>query len=143
MDNKKKTSGGGYIPPVAYAKAKLIRTPLPFHIEWNKKVNACTTLEEVELLGTPNKRYARRCSVTGEGMNEGWVWFDGMFYTKYEKDTIKELHKDWDKEWESEEWSDDEMLEMAVSDEVLYWTNWEDESEWQYAEVNGELIEIQ
>jgi hypothetical protein len=90
-------------------------------------------------------KYARRCSVTGEGMNEGWVWFDGMFYTKYEKDTIKHLRRDWVKATgkNSEEWSDDEMLEMAVSDEVLYWTTWEDESEHQYEEINGKLIEIQ
>ena len=39
-------------------------------------------------------KYARQCSVTGEGMNEGWVWFDGMFYTKYEKDTLAECRKD-------------------------------------------------
>jgi len=32
---------------------------------------------------------------------------------------------------------------MAVSDDVLYWTTWEDESEHQYEEINGKLIEIQ
>ena len=88
-------------------------------------------------------KHARQCSVTGEGMNEGWCWYDGMFYTKYEKDTIKELHNDFDKEWNSEEWSADEMLEMAVGGEVLYWTTWEDKDEYQYEEINGKLIEIQ
>jgi hypothetical protein len=87
-------------------------------------------------------KYARKCSVTGEGMNEGWVWFDGMFYTKYEKDTIKHLRRDWGK-GSTEEWSDDKMLEEAVEHDVLYWTMWEDESEHQYEEINGKLIEIQ
>ena len=25
--------------------------------------------------------WARKCSVTGEGMNDGWLWGDGAFYT--------------------------------------------------------------
>ena len=35
------------------------------------------------------------------------------------------------------------MLEEAVEHDVLYWTMWEDESEHQYEEINGKLIEIQ
>ena len=35
-------------------------------------------------------KYARKCDVTGEGMNAGWVWGDGAFYTKYEEDTLNE-----------------------------------------------------
>lgn len=30
-------------------------------------------------------KYARECSITGEGMNQGWVGDDGCFYFKYEK----------------------------------------------------------
>jgi len=41
-------------------------------------------------------KYARKCSVTGEGMNEGWVWGDGGFYTKYLEDTLAECLKDED-----------------------------------------------
>jgi len=88
-------------------------------------------------------KYARKCSVTGEGMNEGWCWYDGTFYTKHQGYTVKELHNDFDKEWGSHDWTDDEILEMAVDGEVLYWTVWEDESEHQYEEINGKLIEIQ
>ncbi len=86
-------------------------------------------------------KYARRCSITSEGMNKGWVWGDGIFYTKYEKDTLAELRKDYP--WKS--WcSDDELIDWAVyTEEVLYYTEWEDESEYQYEEVYGELIEIQ
>ena len=40
--------------------------------------------------------------------------------------------------------SDDELIDWAVyTEEVLYYTEWEDESEYQYEEVYGELIEIQ
>ena len=64
-----------------------------------------------------------------------------IFYTKYEKDTLAELRKDYP--WKS--WcSDDELIDWAVyTEEVLYYTEWEDESEYQYEEVYGELIEIQ
>jgi len=27
-------------------------------------------------------------------MNEGWVWGDGVFYTKYLEDTLKECRND-------------------------------------------------
>lgn len=80
-------------------------------------------------------KYARQCSVTSEGMNSGWVWFDGAFYTKYERDTALELHKDYDKEWESQDWSDQEIIEFAYEAGVLYWTEWEDsdcEDDFQY-----------
>lgn len=38
--------------------------------------------------------YRRRCSVTGEGMNSGWVFGDGAFYIKYDRDVLAELRKD-------------------------------------------------
>jgi hypothetical protein len=34
-------------------------------------------------------KYARECSITGEGMNQGWVGDDGCVYFKYEKDARK------------------------------------------------------
>lgn len=77
-------------------------------------------------------KYARQCSVTGEGMNSGWVWYDGTFYTKYERDTARELHKDFDEEWKSHEWSDEQIISMAYDSQVLYWTEWEDESEYDF-----------
>jgi hypothetical protein len=85
-------------------------------------------------------KYARKCSITGEGMNEGWCWGDGVYYSKYEKDTIAELRNDYP---EHNKLTDEELIEWAVEEEgVLYWTVWEDESEHQYEEINGKLIEI-
>lgn len=85
--------------------------------------------------------WARQCDVTEEGMNEGWCWGDGHFYTKHEKDTIAELRKDYpDKKY----LADDELLAFAVEvDERLYYTEWECEDDIQFEEVNGELIEFE
>lgn len=40
------------------------------------------------------KKWARRCDVTGEGMNNGWVWGDGDFYVKNQDDAMNECWKD-------------------------------------------------
>jgi hypothetical protein len=42
--------GGGYINQLSVAKAKLIKTPLKFHTEWNAKVNACESIEDLKKL---------------------------------------------------------------------------------------------
>lgn len=83
-------------------------------------------------------KYARQCSITGEGMNEGWLQGDGEQYFKYEKDVIH-----WLKGWYGWVLEDNELIEKAVERDILYWTTWEDESEHQYEEINGKLIEIQ
>lgn len=74
-------------------------------------------------------KYARQCDITQEGMNEGWCWFDGAFYTKYEKDTARELHKTYDEEWGSHDWSDEDIIEFAYDQDVLYWTEWNEDDE--------------
>jgi len=85
--------------------------------------------------------WARQCDVTEEGMNEGWCWGDGHFYTKSYETTIIELRKDYpDKKY----LADDELLAFAVEvDERLYYTEWECEDDIQWEEVNGELIEFE
>ena len=69
-------------------------------------------------------KYARKCDVTNEGMNEGWCWGDGIFYTKYEDDTIKELRSYFESSIGVQ--TDDELLEWAVGEDILYWTEWEE-----------------
>ena len=39
------------------------------------------------------KLFARKCSITGEGMNEGYVIQDGLMYIKYQIDLINYLRK--------------------------------------------------
>lgn len=87
-----------------------------------------------------NTKFARKCDVTGEGMNKGWIWGEGAFYTKYLPDTIKELRKDYP---EQSELSEDKLLEWAVEEEFLYHTDWEEEEDYQYELIEGVLIEIE
>ena len=115
-----------------------------------KAENQKNKLEIISKQGEKEILYARQCDITGEGMNEGWCWGDGLFYSKYEADTIKELRKDLlnssivneDGKLKAESWSDDAILKMGYDSDVLYWTEWEEE-DLQYKEVNGELIEIE
>ena len=43
-------TGGGHINELSRAKSNLIKTPLKFHKEWNARVNACKSIEELENL---------------------------------------------------------------------------------------------
>mgnify|MGYP003124208309 CR=1 FL=1 len=106
-------------------------------------------------------KYARECSVTGEGMNAGWVFGDGVFYAKYEKDALAECRKDRDAILQDIEDVDASMIQdpstwiefvLAVYDSMLdkdtdhdlmtiafqtgyaYYTEWEDEREYEYEE---------
>jgi len=86
-------------------------------------------------------KYARKCSITAEGMSEGWCWYGGEFYSKYESDTTAELRRDFP---EKADLTDGELMTWAVEEmDFLYWTEWEDESEHQYEMINHKLIEIQ
>ncbi len=85
------------------------------------------------------EKFARKCDITNEGMNEGWCWYDGGFYTKYKADTITELRKD---NPEQSELTDDELLEWAFEEEILYWTEWE-EDDFEYQLIDGVLTEIE
>tara|TARA_R100001163_G_C5011530_1_gene157283 strand:+ start:232 stop:600 length:369 start_codon:yes stop_codon:yes gene_type:complete len=52
-------------------------------------------------------KYARKCNVTGEGMNEGWVWGEGEFYTSTLDITLSECRKD-----------RDSILNVIINDEL-------------------------
>lgn len=89
-------------------------------------------------------KWARKCSATNEGMNEGYCVGNGEKYFKNEKDLIKYLrevvlegdpHKD--------ELSDEFILNEAYELEEYYWTEWEDEDDFQYIEVDGEVFELE
>ena len=85
-------------------------------------------------------KYARQCSITGEGMNEGYIVGD-CTTVKYEKDLIALIRSWGDKEFNTA--SDEYILAESYKLEEYFWTVWEDESEHQYEEINGKLIEIQ
>jgi hypothetical protein len=112
------------------------------------------------------KTFARKCSITGELMNEGWVWGDGIFYTKYESDTLKECRRDREfilgiyddidvenllSECElteailrarRNEETDEDLLLIAFNGDYVYHTEWE-EDDYQYAvDADGNEIEL-
>lgn len=77
------------------------------------------------------EKFARQCDVTGEGMNEGWCFGDGQNYAKYQEGADK-LSKDYGYD----------TFEEAYDDDVVYWTSWEDEDDYQYQMIDGKLVEI-
>ena len=74
---------------------------------------------------------ARKCSVTGEGMNEGWYCEDLGTYFKHEADALNFV--------QGHTYAD---LECAYNDEFIYWTQWEDDSDFQYVQVGKKIIEV-
>ena len=104
-------------------------------------------------------KYARQCSVTGEGMNNGWVFGCGVFYAKYEKDALAECRKDRDtilhdiENVTAEElqdptawWefayargramqgteTDEDLMTIAFQTDYAYYTEWEDQDDYQF-----------
>lgn len=70
--------------------------------------------------------YRRRCSVTGEGMNTGWLFEDDHDTIKYKRDvvrTIKECAHNYDLKVEGR--SDDDILQAAFELDICYWTEFE------------------
>ena len=97
-----------------------------------------------------NERYARQCSITNEGMNQGWIDEDTGVYFKYKKDAVKYIKDLMLNTYESEGDSafdidkykkEDDILDIGYEHFNTYWTSWECESELQYKLVDGELIE--
>jgi hypothetical protein len=111
--------------------------------------------------------WARKCDITGQGMNEGWCWCDGVFYTATLEDTLRECRKDRDhildqarvcadvqdydmhseflaalKRAEEDKETDEDLLLIGYQTDYLYYTEWYDESDYLYVEENGEVKEI-
>ncbi len=96
------------------------------------------------------ERFARKCDVTGRGMNEGWVWMEGAFYTSTIENTIAELRKDIaDGAWDFDEvgsdklleMSDQELLQYAHDSDILYYTEWEEIDDDCYYDAEGNEYE--
>ena len=89
-------------------------------------------------------KYARQCSITGEGMDEGYVYYDGEMHFKYEKDFVMFLR--YQNEPLEDIWnlSDEFILSESYDNGEYYHTEWEDEDDYQYYEdENGKIFEIQ
>ena len=73
-------------------------------------------------------KYARKCDVTGQGMNAGFCICDGAMYIKSEKHMSEHITND----------TDYASLEEAYDDDYYYYTEWEDEDDYQFDDENPE-----
>lgn len=72
--------------------------------------------------------YRRRCSVTGEGMNTGWLFEDDHDTIKYKRDVVRVLRDCMPNVGiDPAGRSDEDLLQAAFELDICYWTEWEDE----------------
>lgn len=76
--------------------------------------------------------FARRCDVTGKGMNEGWCIWDGDFYSSTEGGAIQLLKSH----------GFDGTLDEAYDANICYYTEWEELDEDEAYDEDGNLIEL-
>lgn len=81
--------------------------------------------------------FARKCTITGVGMNEGWVLPEHGICIAKEEDCLKWLNSHWNMTIE-------EAFEFSEENggDKFYWTQWDDPSDFQYIEIDGMLYEI-
>jgi hypothetical protein len=86
--------------------------------------------------------FARKCDITGEGMNEGYCIEDGLMYIKYEKDLIKHLRvvENEYNPYGLGDLTDEEMLEEYYDADYYYWTEWEELDEDVNFTIDGKEI---
>jgi hypothetical protein len=78
------------------------------------------------------KKFARKCDLTNELMNEGWVIGNGEMYIKNEADALKIAIEMGYK-----------SVDDAYEEDAIYWTEWEDEDDFQYAiDEQNNIIEL-
>lgn len=89
-------------------------------------------------------KFARKCDITGEGMDEGW-FINGMYF-KYIKDAnahAKTIPNEEHPERGNYK-SFNELHESLDEEETdfCYWTQWEMPRDAQYIVKKGKLVEI-
>ena len=93
-------------------------------------------------------KYARKCDITGKGMNKGWVVGPTEMYIADEEKLIEHLRAvDWEycEGVKSTDIADsDDLIEYFYNESYLYYTEW-DESEieeqgYYYTEEGEEIV---
>jgi len=111
-----------------------------------QRMDEWETDEDWEVKALPSKElkyHARRCDVTGEGMDSGWVCGDD-YYIKYESDLIKhliEVYNQNDGIYEHDKLTgiinEDKLRELYYEDGYFFRMDWNDDI--QYVEENGKV----
>ena len=83
-----------------------------------------------------NKIFAVKCSITGEGMNEGYCIKEGEMYIKYESDLLKHIRElemednvEYDKLVAEGKLTDDFIFQDYYQSDYYYWIEWECEED--------------
>lgn len=86
---------------------------------WNNNLTSIGKVEVKEMLEAtiPTVKFARVCSITGEGMNEGYCILDGEMYIKDHMVMVQHITDDTD-------YAD---IDEAYEDDYFYYTEWEED----------------
>ena len=87
------------------------------------------------------EKFARRCDITGRGMNEGYVVGDGELFFGNEEDLLYHLRElDWEdcNGLKSKDLEVDQLLEYFYNENYYYYTEYDevDDDEWYDADGN-------
>ena len=121
----------------------------------------------ISIPSTETEYFAHKCDISGDGMNEGWCWNDGNFYTSTLEITLKECRKDRENilydidedtelqdEWEYDEFiealekaksnteTDEDLLLIGYQTGYLYYTEWYEDDFMNYKLVGEKLSPI-
>jgi hypothetical protein len=76
------------------------------------------------------RKFPRKCSATGEGMEEGYCFFDGEKYFKYAEDAyVFAIRQGYNN------------LDEAYNAGIYYWTDWQLEDDEPYYDAEGNMYE--
>jgi hypothetical protein len=96
--------------------------------------------DEKEPINVVDEKFARKCSITGKGINQGFVVGDGDMYFGEEADLLEHLKT---LEWEnldgvkSSDIAESELMDYFSNEEYFYWTEWEEIDEDDYYDADG------
>mgnify|MGYP004665321171 CR=1 FL=1 len=68
------------------------------------------------------EKFARKCTATGKGMNEGYCVGDGDAYFKEQEDLIRYFRGDGS---QYSNLDDEQLLNELYDNEEYYWTEWD------------------
>lgn len=122
-----------------------------FHLDvWDGDARHTISIQEIYSNQPYNNNYcsmrlySRKCDITGEGMNEGYLIEDSITqYIEKQSDLIKWLRENGDSEYNNA--SDEFILDEAYEQGVYLWTEWYEEGDIQYLHdyVRGEMYKIE
>jgi len=84
------------------------------------------------------EKFARKCTATNKGMNEGFCVGDGTAYFKEKEDLIRYFRGDGS---QYSNLDDEQLLDELYENEEYYWTEWEIEEGQPWYTSDGVEIE--